>query len=312
MYDQKYLKYKKKCSKQETSNLLNKMLFIGGSIPDELTSSDINDSLELQDTEEIVKTEEEEEMEEKILNVNKYIGDSNITTDKINKIVQIGNAYGKIAIVIDFDKDEFTNIVVPHDKTKILEINNKDTFDKFTDKFGYVKKKVLKIDWETVARLFKGIYVTSAIENRAVDSPYLNKVMNSWVANEYKYIDDVIIFIMKENVKYEKKITSPFKGYIIDYYAIDEETFVNINDKITNDKILVINSIKHFDQFTNKYGKGSGIMWEKVKNDYIGLYLGDDKDMGDNRHKNCFFNGKLVDSWWYGGKLESGLVYMFH
>lgn len=306
MYKQKYLKYKKKYL----------MSIKGGFVPDELTSSDEEEVSDIEEINEGVDEEVTEKIEEKILKEPEYVGDSNITTDKINKIVPIGKSvHGKIMNYDNFDSEEYTTVIFTDIETpiknKILKIDNKESFDKFTDKYGFIKKKTLMIDWLIVEKHYRGIYVSSSIENRVDEATYLNKVMISWVTYEYKYIDDVIIFIKEENIKYEKEINSPFKGYIMDHYAIDEHTFVTINEEIVHDKIVVINSIKHFDQFTNKYGNGDNIAWDKVKVDYIGLYLGDDKDLDANRREKCFFNSKLVNSWWGKGKLESGLVYMF-
>jgi hypothetical protein len=302
MYEQKYLKYKKKYL--ELTKLKS-----GGFVPDEITSSDINDAEDVKVLEEIVEFENEEEIEEKILGTTKYVGDSNITTDANNKTVKLGNITGKIFDYELFSKEEFTHTL---SENKILEINNKNLFDEFTNKYGIIKNKVLLINWQEVSKHFRGIIVEASIEDRAEYATYLENVIVSWVSNEYGYIDDVILFTKKEKYKYEKTILEPFKGHIVDYYAINEDMFVTINEEITHDKILVINSIKHFDQFTQKYGKnGKVIKWYNVWTDYIGIYIGDDIDMKKNRYEKCFFNEKLVTSWWSAGKLESELVYMF-
>lgn len=301
MYKQKYLKYKKKYLDSVNE----------GFVPDEISSSDTEVVKDIKTINDILRSEYREKVDDVVLETPTYEGDSNITTDKINKIVPIGGKiHGKVCDYDNFGKEEFVNTLNPN-ITKILSITTKDIFDQFTEKYGFIKKKTLKIDWLTVENHFRGIHVSSSIENRVTECPYLNKVMTSWVVYEYKYINDVIIFVKEENIKYEKKINSPFKGYIMDYYAIDENKFVNINQEITHNKILVIDSIKHFDQFTNKYGSGENIIWDKVNIDYIGFYLGDNKDLYDNRKEKCFFNGKLVNCWWGLGKLESGLVYMF-
>ncbi len=300
-YEQKYFKYKKK--------YLNKVQK-GGINPDEI----IQDEDEINFIESVIEEEKQEELEEienKIMKTPEYIGDTNITTDKISKIVSIGKINGKIFDYQNFGEEKYTNSLAPN-KDKILAITNEDIFDEFTDKFGFIKKKNLVIDWEKVSTQYKGIYISSTIENRVNDAIYLNKVMTSWIINEYKYIDDVIIFLKEDEIKHEKQINYPFKGYIMDYYAIDEQKFVTINDDITHDKILVINSIKHFDQFTNKYSDGgSKIFWNKVNIDYIGFYIGDDINLKSNRYAKCFYNEKMVDSWWKVGKLYRKIVYMF-
>jgi hypothetical protein len=298
----KYVRYKKKYPT---------FMFSGGFVPDE----EISNEDEMNFVESIMENIEEEtneKIENEITKVTNYIGDSNITTDKIGTIVPIGKIDGKICDYANFDKDDFTNVLIPN-KNKILEIVDIDAFDNFTDKFGYLsKKKKLRIDWKKVSKQYRGIYISSSINNRVNEAVFFNKAMDSFIIDQYKYIDDVIIFIEEEEIKHDTKITYPFKGYIMDYYAIDEQLFVNINDKITHDKILVINSIKHFDQFTNKYGdNGSKILWDKVSIDFIGLYIGDDIELKNNRYAKCFFNEKMVDSWWKVGKLYRKMVYKF-
>lgn len=295
MPTQNYIRYKRKHFK------------IGGFVPDELTSTDLNDAEEIETIDEIIETEEDKKKEDEILGSTTYEGDSNITTDKTNIITDLGTIHD----YDDFDKSEYTNNI-SSSETKICEIKDKNTFDQFTEKYGIIKNKNLLIDWPTVKKHFKGIFIGSSIGNRLEDATYKNVVMTSWVQNEYKYIDDVIIFSKDEKPQYDYKIKEPFRAHIVDYYGIENNKFVSINDDITNDKILVINSIKHFDQFTQKYGKtGKRIDWSKVKTDYIGFFIGDDKDLKKNRYAKCFFNDKLVTSWWSYEGLNDSLVYMF-
>lgn len=273
-------------------------------------TKDIDDLKLVSEIKELVDTTDSEIIENEILKKVDYVGDSNITTEKINKIVPIGKIYGKIQEITKFKEDDYINNVFPN-KGKILRIQDKDTFDAFTDMYGYVKKKFLLIKWKIVEKDFRGIIINSLVDDRVNSATFKGEVYTSWVINEYKYIDNVIIFIKQEQVKYEKQITEPFKGYIMDHYAIDDQTYVGVNDKITHDKIVVIDNIKHFDQFTTRYGDGKKIDWKKVNGDYIGFYIMDDIELSKNRRKKCFHNGKLVNSWWQAYKLKSGLVYMF-
>jgi hypothetical protein len=278
----------------------------GGYVPDEITSSDIIDSNELDSINEMIDTEEEHQKEEEILEITQYIGDSNITTDQTNTETDLGT----IQDYETFESSEFTTNITPN-KNKILQIKDKNIFDQFTNKYGLIKNKVLVIDWIKVKNDYKGIIVNSSVENRLEDAPYLNNVMTSWVANEYKYIDDVILFPKTDKKEYNYTITEPFKAHIIDYYVVDHDKFANINDDITNDKILVITSIKHFDQFTQKYGSNKLIDWTRVNDDYIGIYLIDDKEVSKNRYIKCFYDRDIVKSWVKKGNLVSGVVYMF-
>jgi hypothetical protein len=315
MYEQKYLKYKKKYLALLTHKggyEIDQSVIddYGGTSPDDLTIDDLDHNDEINEYDDMFDDDNEEIIEDTTLKKQKYVGDSNITANKLNRVIQLDKTYGKIHDYSTFSEEDFTNTLFPN-KNKILMINNKDIFDEFTSKYGYLKKKDLKIEWSKVEKDFRGIFINSDIDNRVNDAPFTNKVYTSWIANQYHYIDDVVIFIKKEQVKYEMEIDYPFKGYVSDYYAIDEQLFVGIGEEITRDKIIVIDNIKHFDQFTEKYGNNKKIDWPKVSVDYIGFYITDDIELYKNRREKCFFDRKLSDSWWYEGKLKAGLVYMF-
>lgn len=223
-----YIKFKNNYIKLKYDNCIK--LKYGGYVPDE----EIPDEDEINFIESVMENVEEEateKVEDIIDEDKKYIGDSNITTDEINTVVQIGKISGKVCHYADFSDDDFINTTSQTNMSKILMINNINTFDTFTDKYGFLKKKNLFIDWQKVANDYRGIYITSAVNERTNEAVFLNKVVPSFMIDDFGYIDDVILFLKEEEIKYEKNITYPFKGYVMDYYAVDENLFVTINDK---------------------------------------------------------------------------------
>lgn len=94
-------------------------------------------------------------------------------------------------------------------------------------------------------------------------------------------------------------------------YNLKEIDFIKWKDKADKNKILIIDNIEDFDDFTYKYGALDKykiadqvygdqtvlyIKWNEVKKDYKGLYL--DEGIKEERYNEAYFNGKLYDSWW--------------
>lgn len=90
------------------------------------------------------------------------------------------------------------------------------------------------------------------------------------------------------------------------YKDINREEFTqDLNNKNKN-KILVINDIKSFDKFTDKYADiyedSLYINWDKVANDFKGFYLEtgnlDESDLYNNRFIDAIYKGNVYTSWW--------------
>jgi len=93
---------------------------------------------------------------------------------------------------IDFKRDT-TNDTRKPNKDKIMYINDRDTFDWFTFKYGMYDKYHMYIAWDRVANDYKGFYL-----NRKNKSLYLDRYeiarkgsqgkfrMKSWWAHEYE------------------------------------------------------------------------------------------------------------------------------
>lgn len=94
-------------------------------------------------------------------------------------------------------------------------------------------------------------------------------------------------------------------------YQVGDDDFVSINEEPNNNKILMVNNIDDFDEFTYRYGglakyadvdKEYGdeailyIKWNKVAKNYKGFYL--DVGIADKRQQQAFYKDKGYKSWW--------------
>ncbi len=305
-YREKYHKYKEKYFR---------LLLEGGSYDiDSNTGKFLDDYEEPEDIEGILKAQR------KSRGYDIYDADSNGSTTGININEKIR---GKIYEVGDFNKSNFVSLGRSSSPNKILAISNQDEFDKFTEKFGTIDKKGnnINIKWENVARLYKGIYITSsAVDERDIDIPFRNRAVGSWINQGYDYIDDVVVFLKDRSGIPTRSITSPFHAKVIDSYAFDEDDFVKINDAVPNNKVLLIDDVKSFDIFTNKYGKVAkkkkmeyiDINWHNVKKDYEGILIDKDSLIKLDRYEIAFMRGNRYQSWWEMNQIEQGVIYIFN
>jgi len=281
---------------------------------------------------------EDEELQEIILNrknakfegfdIDKQSVSSDFNTENTlqQKIVDIG-VFGKIRgrryEIYEFDKSEFITMQDRSNQTKILLIKDKDSFDTFTNKYGKInrKNKRINIAWDKVAQKYKGFYLaSSALGNRTDTIPYMDRTtVGNWVDYDFHYADEIVIFKKPRKLLYARKISRPFQGSVVDEYALEEEEFVRITDQITRDKILLIDDIRSFDKFTNKYGflvrKKSDsyidISWDNVNKDYDGFYIDKDNDFEKERYETAFYKGHEFPSWLVKNEIQSGVVYLF-
>lgn len=330
MYKKKYYKYKNKYLKLLKGGDFDIPEIFDGYDSDDLNPMD-NDELELDLSSEI---ESEEEVEKKASEHEKFLGfdientyynlDENLKQD-VWDVGIFGNARARIYLLSDFDKSNFVKFNDPSDKTKILIINNENDFDNFTDKYGKYDKKDnnIYINWKKVAHKYKGVYLTSSSQGELEeDIPHLSRTASNWINYDYneKFLDNVIIFTKIRNLINFKEITKPFKGKIVDEYAVDEKEFARLSDQITHDKILLIDDIMSFDKFTNEYGfliqkKKKNISfididWNKVNRDFDGFYIDKDIDFYKRLNK-AFYKGKIYESWVKKNEIEQGVVYIF-
>jgi hypothetical protein len=89
---------------------------------------------------------------------------------------------------------------------------------------------------------------------------------------------------------------------------LDEDNFVSFNNNNDNkNKILKIDTLDDFDNFTEMYGfifdvkdhdndQTIGIKWDKVSDKYKGLFI--NKGLEADRLDNVFFNQQSLPSWW--------------
>jgi len=99
-----------------------------------------------------------------------------------------------------------------------------------------------------------------------------------------------------------KTIDGNFMSYYRDS-GLDKYQITDDLRKPNRSKILVIDSIKVFDFFTQKYGvvhdDAVYIKWNKVSNDYKGFYLNqENKNLFFERHDHIIFKFRRLKSWW--------------
>ncbi len=119
-------------------------------------------------------------------------------------------------------------------------------------------------------------------------------------------------FFRKDNEQYrvfrtdENKIFS-FKEVSIE--DVDKSEFTTEVKRPKRGKILYIDSLKTFDEFTNKYGQPGKvdylfhhiyIQWDRVAKRYKGFYLNkDNKELYMQRHAKALLRKKFrLNSWW--------------
>lgn len=254
--------------------------------------------------------------------------DDIISEDDLNqKVLDIGQfakARGQSFDIDEFDKKCFIHLENKPNKMKILSIDDTNSFDDFTNKYGYIENNNIYIRWDEVSRKYKGVLIASSSQGERQEDdtiPYKGKTKPNWVIHDLKSsnLDKVLIFKKYHNLIHKKEIEKPFNGYVIDNYGVDEDEWTRITDTVTKDKVLFIDDIKAFDKFTKKYGSVKesdgipyiNINWKKVKKDYNGISIDKDNYFETNRHDKAYFNDKLCDSWWERSNIVSGLAYLF-
>jgi hypothetical protein len=329
MYKEKYYKYKNKylgLTKEE-----------GFDDPDKVDAAESPDLKEApievydaasDDEDEIIEDLEDQALKKEDFqgfDIDKGTKTSDFVTENLQQqivdIGELGKARGKKYNIEEFDSDVFTTINRLN-KNKILALKNQNDFDKFTNKYGSKKKKKVFIKWDKVQKDFKGVYITkSVLGDRSDTIPYQDRTTtDNWLYYDYNMLDDVVIFHKYRNLINFKEINKPFHGLVVDEYAISDTDFAKYYDKITFDKILVIDNVKSFDKFTNKYGKilksskkkYIDINWKNVNHNYDGFYIDKDNTFFRERRNQAFYKGEKFESWVKKNKLNKGLVYIFN
>lgn len=325
MYKEKYYKYKNKHNKWlQENNFVDPDK--GDGYNEDNPESVSDDELILRD---IPDEELSESLESSVNNDKQQFegfdtkSGNDIITENLNQTnIDVGlfaKARGKLFDYSDFNKSDFIYFNNKPNKSKILHLDNHNSFDEFTEKYGFINKdKNLYIKWDQVNKKYKGIYVASSVLNdREETIPYMGKTVQNWVNNDLRgqYLDKAIIFQKYRNIIREKEIQKPFHGYVVDSYAIDDE-LTKISDPIERDKkILLIDDVRSFDKFTGKYGfidkSDISIKWDKVKKDYDGISIDKDNFFEKNRRHKAYFHDQLYDSWWEKSNIVAGLAYLF-
>ena len=90
----------------------------------------------------------------------------------------------------------------------------------------------------------------------------------------------------------------------IRFNDIEEDNIVNTVQKWGRDKILYLNTVNGFDDFTDKYGIIDNgklfIRWADVANDYKGFGMDGtvNNDLYNKRFNKAFFEHNIYKSWW--------------
>lgn len=328
MYKRKYYKYKNKYTKWIKENSFDD--------PDVVDAYDSDDLDPMSDKELVIERDEEDEIDEILeentkikkdfegFNTNAGEFESEDLKQDTFDIGLFAKARGKSFDSNEFDDEDFGKLNKPN-KSKILRVDDKDTFDTFTEKYGFINKKDKRpyIKWDVVNKDYKGIFIESSVLSDREDTiPYMGRTVPNWVDYDFNHLDEVIIFKKYRNLIRSKDISKPFKGTVVDEYAIEDTEFSRITDPITNDKILLIDDVKSFDKFTFEYGvikknkKNKNklfidINWRKLNINYDGFYIDKDNDFYNERYKYAFYDNKLYESWWFKNDIESGVVYLF-
>jgi len=84
-------------------------------------------------------------------------------------------------------------------------------------------------------------------------------------------------------------------------YNIEQDQFISLSDNPDKSKILSIDTLDDFDEFTDKYGSVTDnnliyIKWDNVANKYNGIYV--NSGLSDERYSTAYFKGKTYKSWW--------------
>lgn len=126
--------------------------------------------------------------------------------------------------------------------------------------------------------------------------------------------DKLLNSINENDKQYNIKEIGVFQlalGTLMPLYETLESDFIKFANEVNKKKILLINSLDDFDNFTYKYGavdrytiqnKVYGtqellyIRWDKVENEYKGIYI--DEGLQEDRYIDAIYNNKIYSSWW--------------
>lgn len=270
---------------------------------------------------------------------------------QVRDVGRLGKARGRPVSRSQIPKTDFIPMGVPSDINKILILQTVDDFDSFTTKYGYIPSidpNYIYIKWDLVADAYKGFYIyPGATFHRDLQIPFHGKTYNSWLQN-YDFIDVPIfpystsrvtpqnaserstqsqVIIFEKFKKYEldgKPLIHPFKGKMVDPFAMEDTDFTSLiktrnPTRAMRDKILLLDTIELFDNFTNIYGSIKTIKnipqividWDAVALTYGGFYLDKDNSYYNDRYEIAFLKGKKYASWWKMGDISKDIIYIF-
>lgn len=206
---------------------------------------------------------------------------------------------------IDFDESNFIYEAISPNIDKILYLDNIKQFDIFTNKYGEINKDFIYINWDDVSKDFKGIGLNIDSNNelfkRFGTAIYKGNEYNSWWELEYDIdLEKVALFIEgKEKLGRINEV----KIKTIELEKINPYNITNNSNESDKHKILYLENVKQFDEFTNKYGSLDKdfvyifIDWKKVAKDFRGFGL-NIKKLKKDRYKIAKYKDGNYKSWW--------------
>lgn len=119
--------------------------------------------------------------------------------------------------------------------------------------------------------------------------------------------DDILAASTDETEEFDFGTKVLTRGKSIKKFNLKEDDFINLSEVPNKNKVLQLNTLDEFDEFTEKYGnigelndeKIIYIDWKIVRNNYKGLYI--NHGLYDDRYNTAYYEANVYTSWW---KLE--------
>lgn len=145
-------------------------------------------------------------LQQKQIGSSKIIGSYSEPGKEDRRLVMVTDDNVYVSYVIKsidkYNSSQITSDLKKPNKNKILIIQDIDTFDNFTKKYGQISfnRKHIYIQWYRVANDYKGFYLDKSNVDLALRrksklnyGPF-DKSFNSWYAVEYSGITGVMVF----------------------------------------------------------------------------------------------------------------------
>lgn len=114
-------------------------------------------------------------------------------------------------------------------------------------------------------------------------------------------LDNISEIRTDETEETEVGIVKVIKGKAVKSYNIEQDQFISLQDGPDKAKILSINTLDDFDNFTEKYAQIKDdntlyINWDVLRTHYKGLYI--NTGLAEDRYKVAYYKDDTYKSWW--------------